>query len=519
VAAHTLSASLRRPETAAATTLLAILFLAAPAAPAPAAAPWPLWGDLEPGPHAVGFRTLETYDHARSFGDKRDLAGAVRAGPRSRPVQISLWYPARGETGRALAFGEYLDRVPRETDFSIPIEDNGYRADGAARQVAGGAPRAKLEAVLAAPTAARLDAEPAAGRFPLVLIAPGFGASAWLESPLAELLASRGYVVASSPSMGPAARAMVGGYVGLETQLRDLEFVLGELHDLPQRDLDATAVVGYSFGGAAAVMLAMRSREIDAVVSLDGSDALRNIVELIERWPFYDRGLRQPYMRFGARWATDLDLRLIQSWRYSERTLVTFPSLTHFDFSVLGVIAELVPGFGTSTMGDGRLGYEWVCRLAADFLDGSLKPPPGPPYRLRPGPNRRLFEMTGLPAAEAPPTPGQMIALIEEQGVGAARALWQRFRKQDPQLALFREEELIGLARRRLRQGPSAPAIEVLRLAAEVFPQSATVHGELGEVYLMTGARALALASFRRALELAPGDPDLRHRAEELERQ
>jgi hypothetical protein len=498
--------------------LLAVLV--APAAPAPGAAPWPLWGDLEPGPHTVGFRTLETYDHSRSFGDKRDLAGALRAGARSRPVQISLWYPASAETGRPLAFGEYLDRVARETDFSAAVEDDGYREAWTARQVAGGAPRAKLEAVLAAPTAARLDAEPAAGRFPLVLMAPGFGASAWLESPLAEHLASRGYVVASSPSMGPAARAMVGGYLGLETQLRDLEFVLGELHDLPQRDPDATAVVGYSFGGAAAVMLAMRSREIDAVVSLDGSDALRNIVELIERWPFYDRGLRQPYMRFGARWATDLDLRLIQSWRYSDRTLVTFPSLTHFDFSVLGVIAELVPGFGgppLRTTGDGRLGYEWVCRLTADFLDGSLKPKPGPPHHLRPGPNRRLFEMTGLPAAEAPPTPGQMVALIEEKGVGPARTLWQRFRKQDPQLALFREEELIALARRRLRQGPSAPAIEVLRLAAEVFPQSATVHGELGEVYLTTGARALALASFRRALELAPGDPDLRRRAEELE--
>ena len=508
----------RRPETAAATILLAVSAVLATPVPAAAETPWPLWGSLEPGPHAVGYRTLETYDHSRSFGDKRDLRGAVRAGARSRPLQISLWYPAAPESGRPLAFGEYLDRVPRETDFSVPLEGNGYREVWIARQVASGAARARLEAVLAAPTAARLDAEPAAGRFPLVLIAPGFGASAWLESLLAEHLASRGYLVASSPSMGPAARAMVGGYVGLETQLRDLEFVLGELHDRPQRDPDRTAVVGYSFGGAAAAMLAMRSREIDAVVSLDGSDALRNIVALLERWPFFDRGLRQPYLRFGARWASDYDARLIESWRYAPRTLVTFPSLTHFDFSVLGVIAELVPGFGAPTMGDGRLGHEWVCRLTADFLDDVFAPDPGPPYHLRPGPNRKLFEMSHFPAAEAPPAPAQMIELIESQGVSAARALWQRFRKEDPQLALFREEELIGLARRRLRDGQSAAAIEVLRLATDVFPQSASAHAELGEVYAMTGARPLALASFRRALQLAPGDQDLQRRVQELER-
>ena len=64
-----------------------------------------LWGDLEAGPHEVGFRILEETDHSR----------AIRLGGSSseiypRPIRIYVWYPANlPEGSRPMAFGRYAE--------------------------------------------------------------------------------------------------------------------------------------------------------------------------------------------------------------------------------------------------------------------------------------------------------------------------------------------------------------------------------------------------------------------------
>jgi hypothetical protein len=62
--------------------VLAALALAA-SAPASAAGS-PLWGQLEPGPYAVGFRQIERSDHSRLHRLPIDMTGAPVKGERSR---------------------------------------------------------------------------------------------------------------------------------------------------------------------------------------------------------------------------------------------------------------------------------------------------------------------------------------------------------------------------------------------------------------------------------------------------
>src|SRR5688572_22257719 len=83
--------------------LLFSLLLAAPAAAAPT-----IWGGLEPGPHAVGFRQLERLDPARPFWMPRTLDGKPRDRERARPIRISVWYPAAAATGATLTVGDYV---------------------------------------------------------------------------------------------------------------------------------------------------------------------------------------------------------------------------------------------------------------------------------------------------------------------------------------------------------------------------------------------------------------------------
>lgn len=43
----------------------------------------PLWGDLSPGPYAVGFKTVERYDYARVTRYKQGVDGSPRHGERT----------------------------------------------------------------------------------------------------------------------------------------------------------------------------------------------------------------------------------------------------------------------------------------------------------------------------------------------------------------------------------------------------------------------------------------------------
>ncbi|WNF27644.1 alpha/beta hydrolase [Streptomyces sp. C11-1] len=184
----------RRPAAAAAaavlTALTALLGAAAPAAatgPATAAAPpaasasAPAPGDRTPsalalprptGPYATGRDTLFLTDHTRP-DPWVPSAGA-------RQLLVSLHYPARPGSGGAPA--PYM----AEEEARLMLAQRGLEDV---------VPPALVSATR---THARTAARPAPGRFPLVLLSPGFGTPRATLTGLAEDLASRGYVVATA---------------------------------------------------------------------------------------------------------------------------------------------------------------------------------------------------------------------------------------------------------------------------------------------------------------------------------
>ena len=61
-----------------------------------------------------------------------------------------------------------------------------------------------------------------------------------------------------------------------------------------------------------------------------------------------------------------------------------------------------------------------------------------------------------------------------------------------------------------LRRKRFDDAIAVYRINTVNFPTSAVAHGQLGDAWLRKGDRASAMASYRRAVELAPDDAELK---------
>ena len=215
----------------------------------------------KPGPYSVGLRVAEQYDRSRVFTTTTDENGkpVTKEGP--RPLQILVWYPAEKSSGKVMTFGDYAALIKTETSFDKPIEEGKPQAFVAQY----------MHGLTALPAWARRDATMQVGRFPLVIYAPSVNAPATENIELCEYLASSGYVVMASPSMGAASRAMTVDVAGANAEASDISFLIDFAKTLPDTEMSEVAAMGYSWGGMAALFDAARDKRVGALISLDGS--------------------------------------------------------------------------------------------------------------------------------------------------------------------------------------------------------------------------------------------------------
>lgn len=116
------------------------------------------------------------------------------------------------------------------------------------------------------------------------------------------------------------------------------------------------------------------------------------------------------------------------------------------------------------------------------------------------------LKLTGVPALR--------IAL-EENGYRDAPAAAAAIAAGDPALR-WNEAELNDWGYRLLTTGRERQALEVLKLVASLFPQSANAHDSLAEAEAANGNKALALQHYRRSLELDPGNANAKRQIERL---
>jgi Flp pilus assembly protein TadD len=119
------------------------------------------------------------------------------------------------------------------------------------------------------------------------------------------------------------------------------------------------------------------------------------------------------------------------------------------------------------------------------------------------------------PSLDLSGVPALRIAL-EDRGYAAAGAAAAEIARRDPSLR-WNESELNDWGYRLLSTGRSAEALEVLKLVANLFPQSANAHDSLAEALAANGDVAEALAHYRRSLELDPGNANAARQIQRLE--
>ncbi|MER5811261.1 alpha/beta hydrolase [Streptomyces sp. NPDC002033] len=364
-----------RHRTAAAVALLALslpLPLAgAPAAlAAPAAAPdTRVSGPELPRPtgrFAVGQEDLHLVDRSRTDP-------WAHSGPRE--LMVTLRYPAERGTGGAPA--PYMSTE----EARLILADHGL--DGAVDPAAYAATRGH----------ARTAARPVQGRYPLVVLSPGFTVPRATLSSLAEEIASRGYVVAAvDHAYESVATAFPGGRVltclaceqaegpggreaVTEVRARDTSFLLDRLtgrHPAWQRagliDPTRIAMAGHSIGGASALPAMAADQRIRAGINMDGT--------LPEPYPAAGIGGR-PFLLLGSAASVPGDTpgNWAGPWRHFDgwKRWITLDGSDHFGFTDFPVQRDQLGLPHPEAPLPGARAVELTRRYVTAFLDRHLK--------------------------------------------------------------------------------------------------------------------------------------------------
>jgi hypothetical protein len=212
----------------------------------------------ELGPYSVGLNVVDQYDPSRAYPTSSKHLSKSFVGDDARPLQTLIWYPSVRSTAKSMTVGDYVELADTEIHFNAPDEkENRWRS--------------LLKSSLDISLSAVREAKQASGRYPILVYAPSDSSVSWENADLCEYLASHGYVVLSSPSMGVATRDMTDDLDGINAQARDISFLITYAKSLPDADLSEVAVVSWSWGGISSLFASARDSRIDALIEMDGS--------------------------------------------------------------------------------------------------------------------------------------------------------------------------------------------------------------------------------------------------------
>jgi pimeloyl-ACP methyl ester carboxylesterase len=331
----------------------------------------------KPGPYPVGVKVVDQYDRSRTYRATDSSRSSTIDEP--RPLQSLIWYPSLKRPAKPMTVGDYVRLADREIHFNAPDEkENRWRS--------------LLKTFFDNPLWAVRDAQPAIGHYPVLIYAPSDSSVSWENADLCEYLASHGYVVLASPSMGVSTRDMTDDLDGINAQARDISFLITYAKMLPDTDLSEVAVVSWSLGGSSSLFAAARDPRIDALVSMDGS--MRYYPGLVKMaGDVHPDRMTIPLLFFtrgDANLLEDMDKyhdgppayivgpNVLNAWIHGDLLTVNMLGMAHAEFSSMFQRREGVQRFAENQVADyGRkdanTNHAWVALYTLKFLDAYLK--------------------------------------------------------------------------------------------------------------------------------------------------
>jgi hypothetical protein len=456
------------------------------------------------GPYAVGLKVVNQYDPSRKFPVTPDPAERnMQQG--SRPLQTLIWYPALQSSNKPIAVGDYVELADREIHFDAPDQEHNKW-------------RGRLKSSFDIPMWAVRDAKPVEQRFPVVIYAPSDSSVAWENADLCEYLASHGYVVLASPSMGASTRDMTDDLAGIDTQALDISFLISYAAALPDTDSSKVAVASFSWGGISSLFAAARDPRIQVLAEMDGS--MRYYPGLVAKaGSIHPEQLNVPLLFFTSNREnfiediehSDMDMtghNVLNAWTHAGVMTVNMLGMSHPEFCSMcqrwPLGEEQIADYGRD---DANTSYAWVALYMLQFLNAYVKNDATAKEFLG-----RTTADNGVPKhimgiRFSPKSFAEIMRSAARTGEDSAWKAYQGFSADPMHRYVTGEEGTINrLGYAFLQEKDFSSAVVLFKLNTKAYPDSANAWDSLGDGYEATNDIQNARMAYARSVELNPGN-------------
>ena len=481
---------------------------------------------LKNGKYTVGFTHYTATDSTRTYISKSD----INANANFRPIPISIWYPSTTETKnrQPLSVLNYMEVLKEEEEWEdLPnyfLLDWFYYKNTPENQKH-----------LKETTTAFKDVPHAKGIFPVILYAPGFEYSSIENFALCELLASHGYIVIASPSRGTTSKRFKKPERAIETQARDLEFLIKEIASFPSADMNSVGTMGFSFGGISNVLLQMRNTSIKANMSLDGT--IRYNLNLLKSTPFYDiKKATIPFMHLAQKEipaaimkaqnipdSLNTHFTFYDALTESDAYKIRLHHLSHSYFSTLGVLFEERDPKQDKSDQQIMASYQLATMYSLHFMNAYLKNDQSSLDFITNTPQennipKQLITIDSKKASKKPTDFYAFLHRAKQQAYSNLYELYTQMKKEHPSLLI--PEGVLNTLGLQLIFNPSkaTEGIAIYEFAITLYPESANLHDSLAEGYVYLGNHKKAIANFKKILVLDPTNQNAITRLKQLEK-
>ncbi len=415
-----------------------------------------------------------------------------------------------------MTVGDYVGLADREIHFDAPDQEQSKY-------------RRRLESSFDVSLWAVRDAKPVEVRYPVIIYAPSDSSIAWENADLCEYLASHGYVVLASPSMGASTRDMTDDLAGIHTQALDISFLISYAATLPDTDLSNVAVVSFSWGGISSLFAAARDTRIQVLAEMDGS--IRYYPGLVaSAGNVHPEQLKLPLLFFAANrmnYIEDFDRdfdnyrgpsndiigrSVLNKWTHGDVTTVNMVGMSHGEFcsmcqrwqNAATFAGDQVADYGRE---DANTSYSWVALYMLHFLNTYVKHDAAAREFLG-----RITAENGVPKHTmeirfSPQSFAEVMRSAARKGEDSAWETFQRFAADPMHRYMTGEERTINrLGYALLQEKDPSSAVVLFKLNTKAYPDSANAWDSLGDGYEAANDVQNALMAYVRSVELNPGN-------------
>lgn len=426
------------------------------------------------GIYDVGVKFIKSVDYSRSFKENQ-----------GRSLDYIIWYPTDNKTNKKVKLEEYL--LKNGSDISYW---NDYFSELGDQNIS-------LKELFNSTLISRKNAKSIENKkFPMIVYSPGAYGSEYENYIICEYLASNGYIVASHQSKGPNSLSTKITTLGLESQARDIEYGISEMQkQISNVNTEKIGLFGWSWGGLASMLVQLRNKNIDALISIDGSIAIHK--DKIEETSFFNtQEIDIPYLFVSSK-STSKNLKeFLVSLKYSESIYLGYSNLEHKDYNSLSFLKY------SNISRDKKNSYIGLVKNIVNFFNNHLKVKEFELLinEIKKQETENLVNYEILPSLEKPIGTERFFELFKDKKAEMAMDIFENTLDADLDYNFFEEEEAINFSYE-LYYDFDLPneAIELLKMSIISYPNYYRTYGHLGNLSYKMGDLKSALIYFSKA--------------------